>query len=480
MSFCKFSSELVVNNKTNIDNIFITDYMCDAPEYCVKVYLLGLYFCHNPNEDVYNTISYFESKLNMSAEDVISAFMYWKEIGLVQVIETSPLEIRYMPISYGTRASIKINEDKYSDFISIVTELIKGREISKTELYEYCDTMDRYHIEPDAMILVIEYCIKMKKQNVGYRYIISVARNWANEGYNTREKIEEKLNGYEKISVEITDFAKQAGIKSVITIEHQDLYKKWLNIGFTSETLFYIAKLHKSSKKKTNFDKLDAFIMKCYEMQIMSNTEIDDYLKQKEILSNLAKTVCKNLGVYYENLDPVVENYISKWNNLGFDTNLIENFASYCFKNSIRTLELMDKQIQKFYKLGITTQESLNQYLVDILKVDEQIQEILNKLNLVRNVNSYDRECYKTWTMEWNFSDDIIDHATTIAKGKPSAMAYLNKVLSNYKNAGVDTLEKAKVFVMPLANVQNQKFENHEYSKEQLSKLFIGLEEVDL
>ena len=37
MAFCKFGSEFIANNKTEIDNIFINDYLPSAPEMYVKV-----------------------------------------------------------------------------------------------------------------------------------------------------------------------------------------------------------------------------------------------------------------------------------------------------------------------------------------------------------------------------------------------------------------------------------------------------------
>ena len=99
MAFCKFGSEFIANNKTEIDNIFINDYLPSAPESCVKVYLYGLYLCSS-GETIDNNLSAFAKHLNMEEEDVESAFYYWQEQGLVQVLSTRPIEIRYIPLKY--------------------------------------------------------------------------------------------------------------------------------------------------------------------------------------------------------------------------------------------------------------------------------------------------------------------------------------------------------------------------------------------
>ena len=97
MAFCKFSSEFVISNQTAVDNFFINEFLPSAPDNCVKVYLYGLYKCTNPNS-FDNSIEAFANTLNMSTQDIEDAFLYWQEQGLVQVLFTVPLQIRYMPL----------------------------------------------------------------------------------------------------------------------------------------------------------------------------------------------------------------------------------------------------------------------------------------------------------------------------------------------------------------------------------------------
>ena len=63
MAFCKFSTELVANNKTEIDNVFIDSFMPSAPEECTKCYLYGLFLASNGLK-MDNTLENFAKKLN--------------------------------------------------------------------------------------------------------------------------------------------------------------------------------------------------------------------------------------------------------------------------------------------------------------------------------------------------------------------------------------------------------------------------------
>ena len=60
--------------------------------------------------------------------------------------------------------------------------------------------------------------------------------------------------------------------------------------------------------------------------------EIDSFEKEKSDLYSLAKEINKTIGLYYENLEGIVENYILKWINMGFDKELLLEIALYCFK----------------------------------------------------------------------------------------------------------------------------------------------------
>ena len=74
MAFCNFSSEWVQSNTTTIDNVFFNEFLPNAPDNCVKVYLLGLYKCNNPLA-LDNNLESFARVLNLSTEDIISCFL---------------------------------------------------------------------------------------------------------------------------------------------------------------------------------------------------------------------------------------------------------------------------------------------------------------------------------------------------------------------------------------------------------------------
>lgn len=483
MAFCKFSTEFIASSKTELDNIFINDYLPFAEPKHSVVYIYGLYLCNSNSFD--NSLENVARTLNMSEEEVIKAYEYWEEQGLVQLLRVNPLQVTYIPLKNVITANKLYKPDKYTEFNQQANDIFAGkRSISKHEYQEYYDFLERYHVEQEALLMIMKYCVETKNSAVGYNYILTVAKNWAYEGITTAIQVDERLQKLEEKSPELAEIFVALNIKRAPYVEERALVNKWINeLSFPIETILYICK---SSKRKSrlNMEKLDEIISKYYEMKLFSEQEISSYEKSKQELYDLAKEINKALGLYYESLDVVVENYILKWINLGFDKKLLLEIAEYCFKTSIRTLEGMDKAIAKFYKLGLLSTEAFQQFMGEIVNKDEKIQRILDALEIKRIVNYIDRENYTTWTESWGTSDELLEYATTLAKGKDSPIKYLSRILADWHEKGIKTKTEAEK-TAPLGKVEGQtqqkkNFTGRSYSSSEINALFQSIDEIDV
>ena len=479
MAFCKFSSEYVISKETPVDNLFINEFLPYAPAECVKVYLYGLYKCTN-SSSYDNTIENFAKVLNLTEEEVEDAFLYWQDEGLVQVLNTCPIEIRFMPLKNVINNTKKYKPEEFSTFNRQVQEILEGRQITPTEYDEYYYLLKTMHFQPEALLMIIKFCTQIKGANVGYKYIVTVAKNWANEGITTTKSVEERLFTYEQAGSDLEKLLKICGAKRNATLEEREMFLKWTKeLGFNYNTIEYVAKLLKPTK--VNFEKLDARLLKYYEMKKLSIKEIEDYEKEKSEMYTLAREINKKMGLYYENLEPVVENYISKWLNLGHNSTSLLALADYCFKNSIRTLEGLDSTVLKLYKLGIVSMEAIEEYMQELISLDKEVKEILEKLGISRMVTNQDRTYYKTWKQDWNLSSELIALGVEMSAGKFQPLQYLNKLLSNWHTNSVKTLDEAKNYIIPeKAPEKVSKNKGRSYKKEELDALFDSLEEIEL
>lgn len=481
MAFCKYSIDMLANNVTAVDNIFINNYLPYAKSNYVKVYLYGLYKCQDSNSSD-NTLEKFSTEINLPQEEVEEAFSYWQEQGLVQLINVIPFEVRFLPISDVLNNTKKYNAKKYESFNVQAQEILSGRMITPNEYREYYDIIERFHMEKEALIMIINYCVNIKGNNVGYAYITTIAKDWANQKVTTAKQVEDKLMQFETLRTGIEYLFKLLGIKRTPAIEERELYQKWTKEGFGDEVLTYVAKKAKS-KSKSNFVYMDSILDKYVAQRLFSVNEIELYEAEKTKSMQIARTITKNLGLYYENIEPVVDNYIFGWLELGFGEKMLEEISNYCFKTNVRTLDGMNKVLTKFHKLGILSEQSLSQYFNEFLVVDKKIKTILENLGLSRNVNQYDRDKYKIWTNVWKLPDDVIDVAVTQSAGKEQPIQYLSTILSSFNDKNIRTVEDAKNsfdIINPKSQTKSNFSSGRSYTPEEMNSIFQSIQEIEI
>lgn len=471
---------MLANNSTAVDNIFINNYLPYADSTAVKVYLYGLYKCQDSNSND-NTLENFANELNLSQEEVENAFYYWQEQGLVQLLNVIPFEVRYLPISDVLNNTKKYNAKKYETFNAQAQEILSGRMITPNEYREYYDIIERLHMEKDALLMIINYCVNIKGNNVGYAYITTIAKDWASQKITTAKQVEERLLQFETLRTGMEYVMKLLGLKRLPTIEERALYQKWTEEGFDEEVLTYLAKDLKK-KNKSSFAYMDILLDKYYAQKLLSVNEIELYEAEKSQALQIARVLTKNLGLYYENLEPVVDNYIFKWINLGFSQKMLEEISNYCFKTNVRTLEGLDKVLEKFHKLGILTEQSLSEYFEGVLVTDKKIKAILENLGLSRNVNQFDRDKYRIWKDVWSMPDDVIEYACYLSVGKDQPMQYLASIISTFHDKNIKTVEDAKQsFEIESTKTHKSNFSTgRSYSKSEVNALLQSIEEIEI
>lgn len=474
MAFCKLSNDFLLDGYTYVENVFINEYLPKADGDAVKAYIYGLFLSKIASEE--NNIEYFCQALNMTEDALFNIFLYWQNEGLVQIIASSPFEIKYLP--FKSKMPKKYKEGKFTDFNNQLQELFTRRMITPNEFNEYYEFFDKYKLNPNAMIMVAKHCIDLKGDNVNYRYILTVAANWANEGVKSEKDVEKKLTEYSMLNDSIGLVAAALNKKGVIGLDEKQLFTKWTKSwNYTIDSLIAIAK----QVKKRDFNALDKKIEEFYKLNIFSVEEITNYVEKKKYMYQVAKAVNKKLGVFYEDLDNIIETYTAPWLNKGYEADTLEIIADYCFLGNIKTLSGMHNQINKFYKMGLISTAAVQEYIAKWMQNDYRIQAILDKTGTNRSVTNSDRSFYRAWKYDWNISPELIDYAATLACGKESPMTYLNQVLSNWNNQNVKTVEQAKKTSVTANKTEDksQVIKQRKFTSQELSAMFSDINDFD-
>lgn len=468
MSFCSFSKEFNISASTWVDNKFIDMYLPIATGDAVKVYLYGLYAC-NQNDEI--TLDKFSKEVNLSVEEVKNCFRFWEEFGVLNVLSEEPFTVTYLPVS--AQKPKKYNPEKYTGFNKALQILIPDRMITPNEFSAYFALMEEHSIKPEAMLMIIKYCVDLKGKGISFRYVVKVANDFASRGITTESKIEKELSDYTVKSGDLFEILTAINSTAKPEVEDLNTYKKWISeMKFTKNAIITAGI---KSKAKT-IAKLDKELSLLYSAKRFSPEEIESYYKEKKQMAEIAYSVNKTLSVYAEVIDPVVENYVIPWLNKGFDGEALVFIANYCFRKNRRSLEGMNEVVEKLYLNGMVTVNAIADFIKSTTKDDEFIKELLNILGFSRRPTDFDRQNLRTWR-NWHFSDEMVKEAVNLSAGKNNPFAYVNAILSDWKNEGIFTPDK--IPAQKTTPKSSGAFKSQTYTKEELDSLIDNIDDVD-
>lgn len=453
---CSYSKEFSRSSFTDVENAFIYEYLPSSPGEAVKVYLYGLFLCQNPEHD--QELEKIAQNLKMSTHDVVDCFKYWEEFGILSVVSENPFTVQYLPVRGATSTKPrKYKAEKYTEFTKGLQALLPARMISTGEYTEYFNIMETFGIKPEAMLMIVKYCADRKGPDIGYHYVSKVAKDFGNRGIVTLEAVEKELSSYVLRTSVLEKIFKALSIRRQPEIEDSNLLKKWTReLGFDEENVIFAA----SKLKKSTMQKLDEFILELYSIKSFSKEEISSYLDQKAEVYDLAIKINKALSVYVDVLDTVIDTYTKKWLSFGFDAQTLLYVASHCFKVGKNTLRDMDELIENLRNRGFVDLSSVGDFFDQEKKTEEFISKLLLSAGINRRPNEWDKQNLSVWK-SWNFTDEMILEAAKLSSGKNSPLAYVNVVLSNWKNNGVFSTESIQTSSAP----NSQEEYNREYEK---------------
>ena len=189
---------------TKVENIFINEYMKDAPADFLKVYLMALMFTDLGKE---MDEEKFKKSLGIAADDdvVERAWKYWERLGVVRREKGEIVFVSLKESLYGRKksekqkapsdvveASLHILDDSGLKAMFTSIEKIMNRPLNGRETESILGWIDVTGATPEIISYAYKYCVEtMKKENVNY--VGKVVESWTNKGFRSRAQAEEYL-----------------------------------------------------------------------------------------------------------------------------------------------------------------------------------------------------------------------------------------------------------------------------------------------
>lgn len=218
-------------HRTKIENLFISEYLPDAPGDYVKVFLFGLMYAQYELTPDRKELS---KLLGLSADEIAEAWIYWESRGLVRIVrekDSNNEEVSHViflskidelygkvaepepapaPVAQADDMPLYVSIDDM-DFDEVINDKLvdrrlrelyekyqvtTGRTISRQEISRIEDAIKVYGIEPEIFDFAIDYCADLEKYSIDY--IFKVALRWTEEGCRTVEEAKRLLDKHSR------------------------------------------------------------------------------------------------------------------------------------------------------------------------------------------------------------------------------------------------------------------------------------------
>lgn len=230
---------------TEVENIFINEYMPAASGEYVKVYLYGLLYSQNDGMMTYERMS---QQLNMSEKQINEAWDYWEKMGVVtktsdKTGKTKDYDIEFKQLRAlmysvdGSESEDKeeqnaekednpLCDNELKDLLLNI-ESIMGKLLSPRETKEIFSWMEDVHATSEVILCAVQYCVE--KGKTGINYISKVIEQWTKDGLETEEDVERHLDALDQRFAIYKRILQALGLNRGATEGERRMIDSWLD-----------------------------------------------------------------------------------------------------------------------------------------------------------------------------------------------------------------------------------------------------------
>ena len=315
-------------DSTVVSNLFIDEYMKDANDAQLKIYL---YLLRMMNAHLATSVSDIADKFNHTEKDVIRALKYWEKNHLLDLDydeDKNLIGIHILDLNADNNAKERHSSATVSSFVPMpalptrttvfksepdnsgegvspfakpvysadqlrefkerqdtaqllfIAESYIGKPLTPSEMKSILYFTDVLHFSDDLIDYLLQYCVDKGKKD--FKYIEKVAVNWAEEGITTPKQAQEKAFLYDK---NIYSIMRELGKNNTPTPKEAEYINRWIKeFGFENDIIFEACERTVMATDKNRFEYADRILSSWHEQHVQHKSDIskiDEMYKQR-------------------------------------------------------------------------------------------------------------------------------------------------------------------------------------------------------
>lgn len=320
-------------DSTVISNLFIDEYMKDANDAQLKVYI---YLLRVLNSNTATSISDMADLFNHTEKDIIRALTYWEKHQLLsleydaskniigihleeptgrQAGEIVPLApVVSMPgiaapqkeeavmvqestipekPSYSLDEIKSFKEQESTEQLIFIMEQYLQKPLSVADINTILFLSDKLHFSDDLIDYLVQYCVDRGKKD--FRYIEKVAVSWAENGVTTPQEAEKHIHKFDKTIYSIMN---ALGKSNSPTPKEVEFIKRWTDeYGFETDVIFEACERTVLATENHRFEYADKILSSWKNSDVHHKADIqkiDELYQKKKNAAAFAKQPANN------------------------------------------------------------------------------------------------------------------------------------------------------------------------------------------
>lgn len=284
-----------------VPNAVVDNYIKLANEASVKVLLFIL---RNSGKNF--SANEIASALNLTLDQVEESFVFWDNANIIsksvnhdasdsqsadsnekKETEINEKYVKKSGMPSGTAYSItpteiadRISKSEDVRVMFAMAEKCFGHPLNHTEQRSFIWMHDYLGMPADVIVTIAAYCISIDKGNI--KYIEKISANWAENGINTLERVQEEIKLREEKNSFNGKIMKEFGMSRRPTTKQQEFIDSWRIKGYSMELIGYACEKTIEAIDKVNFPYINKILESWYEKGLITRSMIDSAEKYRK------------------------------------------------------------------------------------------------------------------------------------------------------------------------------------------------------
>lgn len=456
---------------TPVENTFLTDYLPAAKGDFVKVYLWALMQAQKGLE---TSLEETAQSLFLSVSQVEAALRYWERRALIVKLSDNPPRYRfYSALQQAMRQGTPLETDgSFVAFSENVYALFEDRrKITPSEISLAWEWVEDLGLTQEVVLMLLSHCINQRGVQFSLKKAEPLAVRMKEENVLSPDDADLFLRHEQAVHDGARKVLARMGKRRLASEDELALYHKWVKEwGF--DQMGILDACAETTKGDPSFKYLDS-ILNGIRSRSSARTgeQVKQQLEKETTLKEQYMQVFENFR--FKTAPAVARRLYGQWLQLLPHETMV--LAAHLFSRSGGTLEDFEALLEDWKKKGLTAESDARTYLFKMREENTLLREIFTACGYQGRPTEKDRLLLQKWrTMGMN--DDLLLQAASQAKmAEGSKLAYLDKVLAAWHEAGITDVSQArpasaaKRAPARQKQVSAQGYAQREYTEEQLA-----------